>query len=208
MARKSKHDVVTEFRCSEILDAARKVFARKGYSGATVDAIAEAAGLAKGTLYLYFPSKREIYLEALKQGASALIDLTNRNLDAAPTPAGKIRAFITTRVLYAEENRDFVSIYHSEFQNIGSIHLKEFRTLYLRQASALEAVLRDAAEQGHIQCLRTDAAAFTVYEMTRSLISRRLLGWSNVPPEEDIEFLFQMIWRALSDGAAHDGRPS
>ncbi len=65
---RTKQDVVTEFRCSEILEAARKTFAVQGFAATTMDAIAEQAHIAKGTLYLYFPSKRDIYMAALRQG--------------------------------------------------------------------------------------------------------------------------------------------
>jgi AcrR family transcriptional regulator len=52
--RKTKQEMVAEFRVTEILDAARKVFAQKGFAETTVDQIAEEAGVAKGTVYLYF----------------------------------------------------------------------------------------------------------------------------------------------------------
>ena len=65
--KKTKQDVVSEFRSAEIVGVARKVFARKGFHDATVDEIAETAGLAKGTVYVYFRSKRSLYL-ALHQG--------------------------------------------------------------------------------------------------------------------------------------------
>jgi AcrR family transcriptional regulator len=205
--KKTKQEVVSEFRCAGILDAARRVFARKGFNGATVDEIAGAAGLAKGTVYLYFQSKREIYLEALKQGLGGLIEETKRNLDAAPTLAEKIRAFITTRIRYAEENRDFISIYHAEFGNLAPTFLnKGFRSLYLQQAKILEAVLRDARVQGHIRPIRPDAAAFAVYEMTRGLITRRLLGWSKASAAEDADCLFELIWRGLSSPAVPAAR--
>jgi AcrR family transcriptional regulator len=197
---KTKHAVVSEFRCAEILEAARKVFARKGFSGATMDDIAEAAGLAKGTLYLYFPSKRRVYLAALKRGFIKLIEETERNVAAAPTAAEKIRAFITTRIRNAEENRDFVRIYHSEFGNTGPPHLdKELRSLYLRQAQTLETVLREAAVEGQIRPVRADAAAVIVYEMTRGLVMQRLLGWSTATAEQDIDFLFELIWKGLAN---------
>jgi AcrR family transcriptional regulator len=196
--KKTKQEVVSEFRCAEILDAARSVFARKGFDSTTVDEIAETAGLAKGTVYLYFRSKRDLYLEALKQGIAGLIQKTTQNLDAAPTAAEKIKAFVATRIRYAEENRDFISIYHAEFGNIGRAPLKEFRNLYLQQAKALEAVLRDAAERGQIRRTRPDATAFAVYEMTRGLITQRMLGWSAATADEDIDFLFGLIWNGLS----------
>ncbi len=199
VARKSKQAVVSEFRCSEILQAARKVFARSGFDGATVDEIAEAAGLAKGTVYLYFPSKREIYLEALRQGLSGLLDDMKRNVAAVSAPAEKVRAVIETRVRYAEKNRDLVKIYHSEFGNFGAAHVnKECRSLYLEQVKMLEAVLEDAAASGHIRAVRAGAAAFTISEMIRGLILQRLFGWSRESVATDVEFLLDMIWKGLA----------
>lgn len=198
MGKKTKHDIICEFRCSEILEAARGVFARKGF-GATVDEIAEAAGLAKGTLYLYFQSKREIYLAALRQSFAGLIEETRRSVEAAPGVEGKIQAYIATYIRYAEDNRDFISIYHAEFGKVGLGTMnKEFRNLYLEQARTLEPVLREAEAQGRIRTARPDAAAFSIYEMTRGLITRRLLGWSNATAEQDVEFLTHLIWTGLA----------
>ncbi len=195
---KTKQAVVSEFRSAEILSAARKVFARKGYDGATVDDIAEAAGLAKGTLYLYFPSKREVYLEALKEGLTALIEETRRNVEAAKTAAEKIRAFITSRIRYSEENRDFVAIYHAEFAHIGLDYLSsDFRELYREHIRTLERLMREAVRQGEMRPVRAESAAVLVYEMTRGLAMHRLLGWSKATAESDIESLFELIWKGL-----------
>src|SRR3972149_11829628 len=49
-------------RRQAILDAAMKVFAQRGYAAATIRAIAREANIAQGTIYLYFPSKRDILL--------------------------------------------------------------------------------------------------------------------------------------------------
>ncbi len=199
VARKSKQTVVSEFRCAEILEAARKVFARYGFDGATVDEIAEAAGLAKGTVYLYFSSKRELYLEALRLGSLRLIEEVKRNVAAAPAPADKIRAFIEARLRYAEENRNLVKIYHSEFGNFGPAHAnKEFRNLYLEQVRMLEAVIEEAAAQGHIRAVPAEAAAFAISEMIRGLIVQRLFGRSRETVATDCQFLFEMVWKGLA----------
>lgn len=201
--RRTKQEVVSEFRSNEILVAARKVFARKGFAGATVDEIADAANVAKGTVYLYFPSKREIYLAAFRLGWEKLIEETRRNVEAAPDPQAKLRAFIGTRIHYAERNRDFISIFHAEFGNIGpSCANKKFKTLYLEQARDLEAMLERAAADGKIRPMRNDTAAFAVYEMTRGLVTQRLLGWSKASAEEDIQFLFELIWSGMAPAPA------
>lgn len=197
---RTKQEVLTEFRCSEILEAARHVFARRGFSGATVDDIAEASGIAKGTLYLYFPSKREIYLAALKQGVRALNQDIRMKMEAARTMRDKIRVFIETRVLYYEQNRDFFKIYHSEVANVlvhPVHHGKDFREIYLEQARMLDAALAGGAKVKKIRSIRTDTAAFTICDMTRGLIVQRLLGWSKAEVEDDIQFLFDLVWRGI-----------
>lgn len=199
MVRRTKQEVVAEFRSTEILDAARRVFARKGFEGASVDEVADAAGLAKGTVYTYFPSKRDLYLAALHQGISELTEQTRRNVDAARTTGEKLRAFIATRIRYAEANRDFVTIYHAEFGPVHPASLKkEFKQLYQRQIGVLEAVIEQGMARGELRRVSANAAAFLVCEATRSFNGRRLLGWSRGRADEDIEFLFDLIWKGLA----------
>ncbi len=203
---KTKQEVVSEFRCSEILEAARKVFARKGFNGATVDEIAEAAGMAKGTVYLYFPSKRDVYLAALKRGLTTLIQETKRNVAAAATPADKLRAFIATRIQFAEENRDFAPILQVEFANLGLPHShKEFRQLYLEQVHTLRSVLDEAIDRAQMRAVRTDAAAVMIYEMTRAVVMQRRMGLSKASLEEDVEMVLDLIWRGLAAGGGPCG---
>lgn len=63
-----------EHRREEILDAAQKVFFERGLLASTMDEIAEVAELSKGTLYLYYKSKEDIYLAVMMQGMHLLFD--------------------------------------------------------------------------------------------------------------------------------------
>ena len=71
MSRKTKKEVVSEFRTGEILEAARAVFAGKGFYAATVDAIAAEAGVSKGTVYLYYVIEERHLWAALNHGIHA-----------------------------------------------------------------------------------------------------------------------------------------
>jgi AcrR family transcriptional regulator len=200
IAGKTKQEVMSEFRCSEILEAARKVFAKKGFDEATMDEIAAAAGLAKGTLYLYFKSKRDVYLKTLQHGRAELLERVRTNMLAVEGLRAKIRSLIATRVKYSEENGDFYKIYLTEFSNIihpASINA-EFRDLQFKQAKMLEQALTEGIERGEIRQLRVEPLAFVVQDMTRSLITRRLLGWSKTDLEEDIDFLCDLIWTGIA----------
>lgn len=197
---KTKRHIVSEFRCSEILEAARTVFAHKGFNDATVDDIAEAAGVSKGTVYLYFPSKREIYLETVRQGLVTLQEEVHRSMDAQLDAGGKVLAFIRTRLEYCDRNRDFMRIYYTEFNNmlIHPVHVRqEFRDLYDRQAAVLARVLEEGMERAEVRTLDSSASARIIYDMTRGLIAQRLLGWSQSSVADDAGFLFDVIWRGV-----------
>jgi AcrR family transcriptional regulator len=198
---RTKQEVVTEFRCEEILDAARKIFATNGFSETTMEGIAEQAGIAKGTLYLYFKSKRDLYLAALIRGLRLLNEDTHRKMIEANGLREKLSSSIEFRARYFEQNRDFFLIYHSEFSNLLIHPAKyggEVTEMYLEQARVLSEVLREAIERGEIASVPADLTAFTICDMARSVILQRLLGWSKATLEEDIGHLIDLIWRGIS----------
>lgn len=61
-----------EARRQQILDAAREVFLAKGFQETTIEEIAEKTELSKGTIYLYFQSKEEIYISLMLEGSQIL----------------------------------------------------------------------------------------------------------------------------------------
>lgn len=61
-----------ERRCNDIIDAAEEVFFSKGMEETTMEDVAEKAELSKGTLYLYFKNKQELYLGITKRGLEIL----------------------------------------------------------------------------------------------------------------------------------------
>jgi AcrR family transcriptional regulator len=197
---KTKQTVLNEFRSGEILESARKVFARKGFADATVDEIAEGAGVAKGTVYLYFPSKRDIYIEALKKGVAEMNELTREHVEQASGSQAKLRAFIATRVHYAEQHRDFFKIYQNEFASCihPVIADRDLRDLSRRQANVLDTILQAGQEEGVVRDLNGSPVGFLLYEMTRALIVQRMLGWSRNSMEQDIEALCRLVWKGVA----------
>jgi AcrR family transcriptional regulator len=199
-AAKTKKDVVTEFRTAEILAAAHRVFAEKGFHAATIEAVAKAANVAKGTVYLYYRSKRELYWAALKRGIVEMIEKTQASMDRVQSTQEKIHALIETKIRYFDENREFFRIYYSEFGNVlthPSEAFKDFTKLYLGHERMLEEVLARGLRRKEIRCTRTESAAFTITELTRGLIIRRLLGWSKASVEEDISFLCDFVRKGI-----------
>lgn len=126
--------VLTEERRTQILEAAAQVFSDHGYHGATIRQIAERAGLAEGTIYLYFSSKRDLLLTAWEHVAiSSLLPL----LDRAPK---------------MEDDEGFVAALLTNRFELFRRHAPFFR-LVMQQAD-VDPVLRRAL-QARIQTIKT-----------------------------------------------------
>jgi AcrR family transcriptional regulator len=65
--RESRKKLITAKRQEQILKAALEIFSKKGYSAATMPEIARLAGLASGTLYLYYPGKHDLFIAVIRE---------------------------------------------------------------------------------------------------------------------------------------------
>lgn len=76
-----------EERPTQILDAALKVFAERGFAAARLDDIARLAGLSKGTIYLYFPNKEALFREVIRHTVVSQIESGERAFESATDSA-------------------------------------------------------------------------------------------------------------------------
>jgi AcrR family transcriptional regulator len=101
-----------EQRREEILDAAQRVFFEKGLSNATMDEIAETAELSKGTLYLYYKSKEDLYLAVMMRGMEILLEMLSEiamSNDSVPKMLIRLRDAYTA---YFNNHRDYFRMMH------------------------------------------------------------------------------------------------
>ena len=103
-----------QIRQDDILRAAERIFARRGYYKATIQDIAGEAQYAVGTLYLYFKDKQSLYLTLIEKKFSDLISIVKNKVDGTKDIKGKIEVLIEEQLSYFEENQDFFRIYFSE----------------------------------------------------------------------------------------------
>ncbi len=89
-----------EARPRQILEAAFHVFGMRGLHRATLDEVAKAAGITKGTIYLYFPSKTALFTAMVKARVTAVMPAVGPPLDGERTPARRRRLAALGRRLY------------------------------------------------------------------------------------------------------------
>jgi AcrR family transcriptional regulator len=195
---KTKRKIVSEFRRAAIIDAARSVFARRGFAHGIIDEIAQEAGIAKGTVYLYFRSKTEIYRAVLNHDMKVLKKGTRDEIDAAATLKEKIGAFILSRLKNAEERKDFFRIMDSEHGQL-SMTRSQYREFLGEPVQRLASAIEEASRRGEIRQVPAEKAAWIIADMTRGTIQRRLLGQSSSSLRAEAEFLTSFIWAALDN---------
>jgi len=94
-------------RQDAIIDAAEKVFFSKGVDTATMDDVAEAAELSKGTLYLYFKSKEELYLAITKRALEILTDMFSEATKKQERGIDKVQAIGRAYITFSKKFPDY-----------------------------------------------------------------------------------------------------
>lgn len=93
-----------------ILATAARVFADNGYPGTDMQAVADAAGVAKGTLYLYFPSKEDLFLAAVDQGIVDLRCYIDSSVEHIGDPLERIAAAIHSYLRFFKDRPEQVEL--------------------------------------------------------------------------------------------------
>src|SRR4030043_225729 len=98
----------------EILSAAEKVFAAKGFFSTTMSDIAREAEFGTGTLYKYFKSKEDLYFSLIDEKVEKINRLVKAELSQNTSAVERIKKVLGLQFEFFERNRDFFRIYTSE----------------------------------------------------------------------------------------------
>jgi TetR/AcrR family fatty acid metabolism transcriptional regulator len=143
---------LTGARRRQILEAATRVFADKGYAAATVRDIARAARIAEGTIYNYFKSKEDLLIHIPGQIAGPAFERLAADLAEARTPQEAERLLMALGhdvVRRVSANVRFVKIFLSALPHLSPRARREYlRLLPLTASAALEAHLRQGMAAG------------------------------------------------------------
>ena len=143
--RIGRQKAVSDLKRGLILDAARKVFEADGLDGASLRAIAAAAGYTPAALYFHFESKEAIYAEVLRGSLADLEQAVNRSVARTKTPIDRLRAAAMAFFRYYSDNPRDLDLGFYLFRGGMKPHgLGKERDDMLN--AALESALRPIAE--------------------------------------------------------------
>jgi AcrR family transcriptional regulator len=129
--RATKKEIVTAFRTREILAAARQLLDQRGLETMTMEEIAAAAGVAKGTLYLYFQSKDDLLQALITQVGENIIEDVEAALQGPGTPPEKLMRVVSVLLEYLHRERLLFPIYAREFKMGPRSHYQELEEQFV-----------------------------------------------------------------------------
>ena len=149
-----------EERPRQILEAALAVFGERGLAGARLEDIAKRAGVSKGTIYLYFPNKEELFRSMIRQTVIAAIEQGERELGTG-TPAEELRSYMR-RYWTLVRSPEFATIYRLV---VGELHhfpdLAEFYSteVVMRSQRLLSGIFQRGVAAGDFRPIGAQVAS-------------------------------------------------
>ncbi len=184
---------------ARILQAAVKVFARRGYFASRVAEVARRAGVADGTIYLYFRNKEDILVSLFDEVMSAHLEGKRRDLEPdAPAPV-RLRAIAERHLGLLGGNRDLAVVFQVELRQ-STKFMERFTASWLQDYFALIA---DVIEQGQREgSLRGDLPVKIATKAFFGVLDEMVTSWILSGKQYDLQALAGPVVDLFLRGAA------
>lgn len=186
-----------------ILDAAIQVFSKQGYSKTSVSEIIEEAKVARGTFYLYFKSKDELFdalLDHLMVTVSRNIAAIGHSLNSTEDPVAHIRHQASDLIITITSNRLLLKILFLDAQNIDSPFISKLQTYFDQLSLIIKHQLDRQMHEGFLRTFQTEVAARCIL----GSIKETILHWlthDNMEIESTIQSLIDYLVYGLATGS-------
>ncbi|MCB9677229.1 MAG: TetR/AcrR family transcriptional regulator [Alphaproteobacteria bacterium] len=184
--RTKRAEASREQRRAQILERALGVFAEKGYHGASVSDVVKAAGVARGTFYLYFDSKEAVFLDLLDELLATLragvggMDVSR----GAASMEDQLQGIVVRLLQTTESNRELTRIIFREAVGLDAAVDAKLREFHDGLHAWLVVALRVGAQLGLVRENDPEIVATCVIGMVRETIHRYVVQ-SDAPFDAD-----------------------
>lgn len=154
---------------AQIMEKAVEVFARKGYHKTRISDITRAVGLGHSTFYLYFPSKKAMFLECVDQVFQAMFSGVWEEIKHEQNPLKRLRMRGEAVLRYHPEFLDILHVLHGSVEDDPRLEAKR-REIYASVAKTVQRDINKAVKEGLIPPINSEVASYM------------LVGWLETAP--------------------------
>ncbi|MEE2704094.1 MAG: TetR/AcrR family transcriptional regulator [Myxococcota bacterium] len=192
----TKKEVVKDFRTGEIADAARRVISELGYPDASMERIAQEAGVSKGTLYLYFRNKRALLLTAIEHSFGELMTDTRLRTERVEGCEAKLAELVRAWVEHTNEQRAFFRV----LQMVGPEFSEEIRGLQEIHLSFVAELLEKGLRDRELRQLDPVPLARLLVNLLRGTSLARLNESDPPDGKQDVATIVDVLLHGIGAG--------
>ncbi|HEY5315833.1 MAG TPA: TetR/AcrR family transcriptional regulator [Pirellulales bacterium] len=194
-------------RREEILDAATKLFAEHGYADTDTQQLADKLGVGKGTLYRYFPSKRELFLAAADRGMRKLCQYIDASIAAIEAPPDKIAEVVRSYLTFFAENPELCELLIHE----RALFKDRKKPTYFEHREAnrerLRSLYRAYIAEGQIRDIPVDQLLDVIGDLLYGTMFTNYFSGRQVSPEEQARGILDILFRGILSDVGRQRRP-
>lgn len=188
-------------RRAEIVRAAVKVFAQKGYFAARMREVAEGAGVADGTVYLYFRGKEDLLVSILEEHAEAFLLRARRDIESVADPRERLHRVVERHLFSLENNRALAQVFQIELRHTRRFLRRVARGKVSEYLELLREIIADGVKEGAFRRdVSPEIAARALFGAVDELVTSWVLAAHERPLAADVGPLLRLFLEGLEGG--------
>ncbi|MFF0446467.1 TetR/AcrR family transcriptional regulator [Streptomyces sp. NPDC004609] len=189
----------------QMMDAAVRTFGQRGYRAASMDEIAELAGVSKPLVYLYLNSKEELFTACIRREAAALLASVQEATEPGLSADRQLWAGLTAFFTHTAENPDGWAVLHRQARTHGEPFAREAGAMRNEIVDYVASLIAAAAQEAGAVRREPELAGRDVAALAQALVgaAESLAEWMNdtgaVSAKETAATLMNFSWVGLGD---------
>jgi len=195
--KQERKKAMEAFMRQGVLDAVIGLLMRDGVQGITMDRVAMEAGVAKGTLYVYFKNKEEILDAAVEASFEPLIVELTGIMDADKAPDKRLEDFSRLNLQFFDEQQDLIRILFYDRERIHSEKNRFNDDRYLTLLSKVAEVLNEGVDTGLFAPMDSMKIAAMFIEANMGMVMQRIRDGISGDVEQDARQIISIFMEGL-----------
>ena len=184
-------------RKKDILSTALALFAEKGFHEVTVNEIAREVGLSKGTLYLYFKSKENLFYSVILDKHNALLDDLQLTLRKDAPFLNRLECFIRSYLQFFKKHQSYYKIIHCEKGGLNGRRHTRFRqqmmVMHDESAKVMKECIGIGQKEGILKEFQPEIMMKALRGLLNSFAFQSIFFDSKSSPKRDATFVMQLF---------------
>ena len=149
--RSSGNRIEKNNKYHQILEAAVRIFARQGFHQSTIAQIAKEAGVADGTIYLYFKNKDDILVQFFSHRTKQVFESFREEVDRGQTSLDKLRNLINRHLTEFQRDRNGAVVYQVETHQSSRLAEEQIKEMSQMYRDLISEIVEQGQQEGQIR---------------------------------------------------------